>query len=220
VLKALRTAHIPIVLLDRCVLDYPARSDYDLVGLDNRRAGYVMTEHLIRQGAKRVAFLAVEGSAETVDDRSVGYREALYAHGLAVEREMVMRADPTEAGTISAAMAKNGIDAFFCANDHTAAQLMQTFLALGVRVPEDIRIAGIDDVRYASLLSVPLTTLHQPCRDIGAAAIAAMLDRISTPGLPARSILLNGSLVVRQSCGAQLLRDADPERDMVGFEAL
>jgi GntR family transcriptional regulator of arabinose operon len=59
-------------------------------------------------------------------------------------------------------------------------------------------------VRYAELLPVPLTTLHQPCRDIGATAIATMLDRIGNPHLPARSVLLNGTLVVRQSCGAKL----------------
>jgi GntR family transcriptional regulator of arabinose operon len=66
-----------------------------------------------------------------------------------------------------------------------------------------VRLAGIDDVRYATLLPVPLTTLHQPCLEIGAAAVAAMQDRIANPHLAARSILLNGHLVVRRSCGAQ-----------------
>ncbi|WP_348266446.1 GntR family transcriptional regulator [Edaphobacter paludis] len=202
VLKALRSARIPVVLLDRCVLDYPARSEYDIVGLDNRRAGYVMTDHLIRQGAKRVGFFAVEGSAETVDDRIVGYREALHASGMPVDPEMVLRAEPTDAAMLSSRIAEKKIDALLCANDLTAAHVMRTLLGLGMRIPNDIRIAGIDDVRYAELLPVPLTTLHQPCRDIGATAIATMLDRISNPHLPARSVLLNGSLVVRQSCGA------------------
>lgn len=202
VLKALRSARIPVVLLDRCVLDYPARSDYDIVGLDNRRAGYVMTDHLIRQGAKRVGFFALEGSAETVDDRIVGYREAMYTSGMPVDPEMVLRGDPTDAATLSSRIAEKKIDALLCANDLTAAHVMRTLLGLGLRIPNDIRIAGIDDVRYAELLPVPLTTLHQPCGDIGATAIATMLDRISNPHLPARSVLLNGSLVVRQSCGA------------------
>ena len=51
ILQALNKADIPVVLLDRCVLKYPERSEYDLVGLDNRRAGYIVTDHLIRQGA-------------------------------------------------------------------------------------------------------------------------------------------------------------------------
>jgi DNA-binding LacI/PurR family transcriptional regulator len=202
VLKSLHMADIPIVLLDRCVQQFTERREYDLVGLDNRRAGYVVTDHLVRQGAKRVCFLALEGSAETVDDRMAGYREALYAHGLPIEREFVLRMDPRDTSAVGGAMGRLGADAVFCANDHTAALLMQTLMGLGVRVPQDIRIAGVDDVKYASLLPIPLTTLRQPCREIGAAAIAAMMDRMSTPGLPARSILLDGALVVRQSCGA------------------
>jgi DNA-binding LacI/PurR family transcriptional regulator len=146
--------------------------------------------------------LALEESAETVDDRIAGYREALFAHRMPIDREMVLRTDPSDAERISALLSEHRVDAILCANDNTAAQAMRTLLSLNVRIPEDIRIAGIDDVRYAGLLPVPLTTLHQPCLDIGAAAIAAMLDRMGNPALPARSILLNGHLVVRQSCGA------------------
>jgi DNA-binding LacI/PurR family transcriptional regulator len=203
VLKTLKSSRIPVVLLDRCVLEFPARSEYDLVCLDNRRAGYIMTDHLIKQGAKRVGFLAVEGSAETVDDRIAGYREALFAHGIALDPGWIVRGDPSDRALVAAALETQGIDALQCANDRTAAELMKTVLGLGLRVPDDVRIAGIDDVRYAGLLPVPLTTFHQPCMDIGAAAIAAMQDRIANPLLPARSILLNGHLVVRKSCGAR-----------------
>ena len=201
VLKALKSARIPVVLLDRCGLAYPAQSECDLVGLDNRRAGYMMTDHLLRCGAQHVAFLAVAGSAETVDDRIAGYREALFGHGMTGGG--VFRMDPADPGAVQEALKTNEIDAFLCANDNTAAQLMRTLLGLGLRVPEDVRIAGIDDVRYAELLPVPLTTLHQPCMDIGAVAVSTMLDRIANPQLPARSILLNGHVVVRQSCGAR-----------------
>ncbi len=56
-------------------------------------------------------------------------------------------------------------------------------------VPDKVRMVGIDDVKYASLLSVPLTTIHQPCSSMGAVAISAMLDRLRDPRLPARDIL-------------------------------
>ncbi len=204
VVKALKLARIPLVLLDRCILTFPARSDYDLVCLDNRRAGYIVANHLILQGAKRIAFLAVEGSAETVDDRIAGYREALYAHGIDVERTMIVRGDPGDTTMISRVLETSRVDAIMCANDLTAAQLMQTVLRLGISVPGQVRITGIDDVRYAELLPVPLTTLHQPCMDLGAAAVATMLDRIANPHLPARTVMLNGHLVIRQSCGAML----------------
>jgi DNA-binding LacI/PurR family transcriptional regulator len=202
VLKTLRAADIPVILLDRCVMDYPARSEYDIVGLDNRRAGYVMAEHLIHQGARKLGFFAMVGSAETVDDRIAGCREALFAHGLALPNNMVVRADPGDTRAVAEALRKESFDAMLCANDLTAARLMRSLNSLGLRVPDDLKIAGFDDIRYAELLPVPLTTLHQPCLDIGAAAIAAMQDRIQCPTLPARSILLNGHIVVRKSCGA------------------
>ena len=68
-------------------------------------------------------------------------------------------------------------------------------------LPRDLRIVGIDDVEYAKLLPVPLTTIHQPCREIGQAAVAAMLDRIEQPEMLTRDILLDCSLMVRNSCG-------------------
>jgi GntR family transcriptional regulator of arabinose operon len=203
ILRSLKKAQIPVVLLDRCVLQYPERSEYDVVGLDNRRAGYIAAQHLITQGARRIAFLAEPGSAETVDDRIVGYREALYANGRTASSELLIRNDGSDAAIIASALKKNKIDAIQCANDHTAAKLMRTLISLGVGIPDDVRIVGVDDVKYASLLPVPLTTVHQPCMEIGAVAVAAMKERIENPHLLGRSISVNGHLVIRQSSGAK-----------------
>jgi DNA-binding LacI/PurR family transcriptional regulator len=70
-------------------------------------------------------------------------------------------------------------------------------------VPKAVRLVGIDDLEYASLLPVPLTTLRQPTRPLGTAALAAMLDRVAGADLPTRDLLLHGTLVVRRSCGAR-----------------
>ena len=76
-------------------------------------------------------------------------------------------------------------------------------------MPEDVRLVGIDDMEYASLLPVPLTTLRQPTREIGAVAFAAMLDRVSRPETPVRDIFLQTQLVVRRSCGASVERSTN-----------
>jgi DNA-binding LacI/PurR family transcriptional regulator len=81
--------------------------------------------------------------------------------------------------------------------------LMQALLRLGYRIPADVRLVGIDDVRFASLLPVPLTTLRQPTREIGDAALSAMLERIARKDLPPRDILLDCALIVRESCGSR-----------------
>jgi len=194
-------AGIPIVLLDRDLVGYPERSHYDLVGIDNRRAGYAITAHLLRCGCRRIVFIGRPGSAPTVDARIAGYREAILGseHNL---QPYIRRIEPEDKGQVKLALDEIRPDGFLCANDFTAAHLLRTLNELGVTVPDEVRMAGIDDVKYASLLSVPLTTIHQPCADMGAVAVGAMLERLRNPTLPPRDILLSFRLVVRGSCGS------------------
>jgi GntR family transcriptional regulator, arabinose operon transcriptional repressor len=201
IVSALDRAGIQIVLLDRCYAPYSMRSKYDLVGIDNRRAGFLITQHLLLHGVKRVAFVARPFSASTVQARIAGYREALFARGIDLQQDLVCRGDPEDPDFIRKMLKKCRPDAIVCANDATAISVMAGLAAHGIRVPEEIRIAGIDDVRYASLLPVPLTTQHQNCSAIGATAMATMLQRLEKPDLPTRDILLQTSTVVRKSCG-------------------
>ena len=200
IVDAFGAAEIPVVLIDRALEPYPQRGAHDLVALDNRRAGALVTEHLLASGARSPVFLGLPDAASSVDGREAGFREAVRARGLDAAR--VWREDPADAARVGHLLARDTPDAVVCASDRTAALLMQVLRARGTRVPTDIRIAGIDDVEYAGLLPVPLTTLRQPCREIGMAAVAAMLDRVRQPALPPREILLHGSLVVRESCGS------------------
>src|SRR5579875_2551874 len=77
IVDMLTRANIPVVLLDRCLESYPKRSDHDLVGIDNHRAGYVVTQHLWAQGARRIVFVARKRSASTIVERIAGYQFAL-----------------------------------------------------------------------------------------------------------------------------------------------
>jgi GntR family transcriptional regulator of arabinose operon len=198
---ALDRAGIPVVLLDRCIEPYPLRSKYDLIGIDNRRTAYIATEYLLKLGARRIAYFAQPNSAPTVDARAAGYREALYTYRIPLKHDLDVRGDASDDALIKRLLRAHKPDAVLCANDHTAATLMQTLIRLGCRIPGDIRIVGIDDVKYASLLPIPLTTQHQPCLDIGRTAMSAMLDRMENPSLPTRDILLSCRMVVRKSCG-------------------
>ena len=204
IVAALERAAIPIVLLDRCYARYPQRSKFDLVGIDNRRAGFLITQHLLRHGLKRVAFVAKPLSASTVDERIAGYREALFAHGLDIQEDLVRKGDPEDPAFIKRLLNECRPEGIVCANDLTAALVMAGLANEGVQVPEELRIVGIDDVKYASLLPVPLTTQHQNCADIGATAIATMLQRLQMPNLPTRDILLQTQTVVRRSCGTHI----------------
>jgi len=199
--RALDAARIPVVLLDRTVVPYPQRGHHDLVGIDNRRAGYVIAEHLLQAGATRLAFVAMPNAAATVDARAAGFREALYAAGRPVDPEQIARIDPEDTAAVKQLLDSRQPDGIVCANDRTAARLMRTLLDLGRKVPSDVRLAGIDDAEFAALLPVPLTTLRQPSHQIGDAALATMLQRIARRDLPTRDVLLHCELVVRESTG-------------------
>jgi GntR family transcriptional regulator of arabinose operon len=200
--EALDEARIPVVLLDREVLPYPRRGPHDLVGIDNRRAGFLVTEHLLQLGARRIAFVGLPNAAATVAAREAGYREALFVRQATIDPALVRLIDPVDMVAVRDLLANGRPDGIVCANDWTAARLQRSLIELGKSVPREIRLVGIDDVPYAELLPVPLTTLRQPTRELGAAALAAMLDRVSGAELSTRDILLHGTLIVRKSCGA------------------
>lgn len=204
--ESLRDAGLPVVLIDRDLVGYPGRSDFDLVGIDNLAGGYLLAEHLIKLGCKKIIFVARPFSAPTVDARIAGVREALVRHGIEPEPNWVRTGDPTDVKFVRLLTAGRQTDGFICANDHTAAVLMRSIEASGFRVPKDFRVVGFDDVKYATLVSPPLTTIHQPCRDLAVIAFRTMLDRLAEPTLAARNISLTPHLVVRESCGAYLLR--------------
>jgi DNA-binding LacI/PurR family transcriptional regulator len=79
---------------------------------------------------------------------------------------------------------------------------MQTLVSLGVKIPADVRMVGIDDVSYAKFLPTPLTTLRQDCADIGAVAMSTMLDRLRYPEQPIRDVRVRCELIVRASSGS------------------
>ncbi len=196
-------ANIPVVLLDRCLVRYSDSSEFDLVGIDNHRAGFVLTRHLLRSGAKRIIFAARPNSASTVDERAAGYREALHALQDGAQGKVVF-ADFEDAKVVKHMLDHERPDGIVCANDVTAAKLMATIISLGKRVPEDIRMVGLDDVNYARYLPTPLTTLRQDCAEIGAVAMWVMLERIKRPNHPVMDVRVKTELVIRASCGTRV----------------
>lgn len=202
IVEKLMREGIAVVMLDRDFAPFPQRSEFDLVGLDNFQGGYALGEHLLRLGCERIFFFSRPLAAGTSRARAAGARAALRANGHLATTEFEQEGDPEDRELARQLIVRHQAEGIICVNDQTAALLMRTLERNGVKVPRDVRVVGFDDLKYASLLSAPLTTMHQPCRDLAVIAWRAMDERLREPTLPPRTILLSASLKVRESCGA------------------
>ncbi|HOM50758.1 MAG TPA: GntR family transcriptional regulator [Phycisphaerae bacterium] len=215
IVKTFEREGIPVVLLDRDICDFPARSRHDLIGVDNFGAAYILTQHLLSLGHRRIHFVGTSAVATTISARIMGYQAALVQHGIMPEASWVHRGDPRLL-EFARQLDPGSTDAFLCSNDHVAAILLRHFVTLGVRVPDDVAVVGFDDTPFAALLAPPLTTVRQPAVALGAAAMRVMVERLEDSTLPPREIRLPSELVVRESCGALLRGGAKQVQPQAG----
>ncbi len=198
----LRKAGTAVVLLDRDFVDLPRRSEFDLVMMDNFRGGYLIGQHLIKMGCRRIAFVQHPLAMPNCEIRFAGVSEAARSRNMELPTSFAWNGDLSDRDFLQQVVADPKPDAIACATDSIAARVIQGLAKTGIRVPHDVRVTGFDDLAFATLIAPPLTTIHQPCHAIGQFAFRAMLDRIGEPSLPTRTITLNPKLVVRESCGA------------------
>jgi len=172
------------------------------VSSDNEQGCFDATEHLLRHGRRRIAFVgAVEPGFPEFLERWRGYTRALRAAGLEPDPRLQVDADPSEAAGRAAVgeLASRGVDydAVFASSDIAAIGVMHALQATGRRIPEDISIVGFDDIPAASLSSPPLTTVTQDPRYAAEALIDAILSSIEG-GSPTNRVL-PVRLTVRES---------------------
>lgn len=200
ILTLLKGMSIPVVLIDRDVSSASGRSGYDLVGIDNFDAGYRLGELMAEAGARRIAFLHFSESAPTIRRRIHGVAQAVLDAGLNRDRKSMIELKLGDAHGLAAIMqGRNPPDAIVCANDRTATFVIQTLAAIGLKVPKDVRVSGFDDQVYAQRSRVPLTTVRQPCEELGRVALRTLVERILHHDLPPREILLSSNIVRRKS---------------------
>jgi LacI family transcriptional regulator len=185
VLEAFSHAGIPVVLLDGDIVAWPRRSDFDLVSIDNVAAGEAIAMHLIEGGAKRICFLMRESWVQNVRNRAHGVGNVVLASGGEWKSSNVICGDPLDAGFVRKIMQRRPRpDAFVCENDVLAAGLKMTLEGLGFKVPDDVMVAGFDDVQIARITSPGITTIKQPLETIAQLAFKRLCERMSDPHSP------------------------------------
>jgi GntR family transcriptional regulator, arabinose operon transcriptional repressor len=189
-------ANVPVVLLDRDIVNFPQRSAYDLISVDNIRGGYLLGQHLVDVGCKRTLFFCENVAFSSARARWNGYRAAMEANG----REAIsFGGDPESAAMVLDAVRQHNPDGIACDNDRHAAMIMRHLLNAKIDIPGQIKLAGFDDTPTASLLTVPLTTVRQPAGAIALRALSVMNDRLAHPHDPPVHVAVHCDLVVRNS---------------------
>jgi LacI family transcriptional regulator len=199
VFDMLATRKIPYVLMDRSITGV----DANFVGVKDEEIGALATEHLIKQGCRRIAHLRGPALA-TGAGRLKGYRRALAKHGIEAKSSYVVSAqygDNTGYEATRELLKLNPPpDGIFGYNDPVAAGAVKAVLEAGLRVPEDIAIIGAGNVHYSDLLRVPLSTIDQSSTVIGETTAQLLSELMETKvPLEPRHIFIPPRLVVRES---------------------
>jgi LacI family transcriptional regulator len=185
----------------------PDERDVDVVTADNLSGSAAILTHLVEDHGKRRIYHVdgPPGMPDTAQRRS-GLLQVLRDHPAARLAGATHGSNHVESGLVAGqrilAECRDQLpDAVVAANDQMAIGVLRSLTAAGVRVPEQVAVAGFDDIFPARLCEPPLTTVHQPMGMLGERACDRLLKRIATPSLPPQVELLRTELVLRQSCG-------------------
>lgn len=206
-------AAVPVVILGDFLTVQRHSPNWDYVGGDNQGGAQAAVEHLIGLGHGRIAFIQGPSGTPTGAKRLAGFRRAIELAGHPVDEDLLIPGDYTrDAGRKGIATLldmERPPTAVFCANDLIALGALETARLRGHRVPQDISIAGFDDIDDAARTSPPLTTVRQPPRRLGVVAAETLIERLTGRTEP-RRVSLEFTLVVRESTGPPLESQSVP----------
>jgi DNA-binding LacI/PurR family transcriptional regulator len=198
--QLLAEIHVPTVLLDSFVEGLP----FDIVKLDNMRAGYLATERLLAAGHTRIAVTTGRDNIKTGADRLAGYLEAHRERGIAVDGSLFLRGEfdrETAYKSTLALMRKPDPPTAICAlSNMMMLGVLMALAELGLSVPDDVSVVSIDDFDFAPIMNPPPTVVAAPVNAMALEAINELLGEIENGGAPSgRTSVFRPELIERAS---------------------
>jgi len=200
--QVLTKSSIPSVVLGR-----PAQPEgITFIDVDNVQAAFNATRHLIDLGYKRIGTITGSHDSTVTADRLEGFHKSMQAAGLSVDPGLVAEGTFSEISGYNAMqkLIEHRPEAIFAESDSMAVGAMRAAQEAGLRIPEDIAFIGFDDVPLATLTKIQLTTMRQPILQFGIKAVELLIDVMENGTKPARRIILDTELIIRDSCGAKI----------------
>ncbi|RFS21718.1 LacI family transcriptional regulator [Chitinophaga silvatica] len=199
-IELLQKNDVPFVLIDR----YFPGLDTNLVAIDNHKAAYQCTMHLIKNNYKRPAFVNYKTKLFHLQERKYGYEQALKDSGIKLNESLVIEVrekhleEDIKKGIKQLTSA--GADSVFFATDILAIQGLKNINALKIKVPKELGVVSFDESEAFELFNCPITHGRQPIVEIGKQAVATLLDLINNNRVK-RKIILESDFVQGESCG-------------------
>lgn len=203
VIQALRSYGLPVVMVDNYLDDLEA----DCVITDNISGACTVTEYLIDNGHRNIAFFGDIKAAASFYDRYLGYRKAMEMHGIEIQGKSSVLLECSEniLSDDAVRLVKQFSDkgwfpsAFVCCNDAAAILLCKVLSQLGMNVPGQVSVVGFDDISAASNIIPELTTMRVSKEWMGRKAVRKLMTRISKDDGIAEKLLLSADLIERSS---------------------
>jgi LacI family transcriptional regulator len=192
----------PVVAFDRPLPD-PA---IDVVLVQNTSGARRIVEHLIEHGHKRIAFMGLSRSLFTINARFLGYRRALQDAGLKEDAFFGCETEDETTQTLSEKLkGANAPTAVLTSNTLVTRFVLSSTMRLGIKIPNDLALAGFDDFDGAEFTAPPVTVVRQPSLEMGRVATNLLFDRISRneTSHTGNRIILPVEIVLRRSCGCK-----------------
>lgn len=191
---------IPLIFFDR-VIEHPGCTS---IVIDNTKAGYDATMHLISQGCKRIVHVDGNVNRNVYADRLTGYKKALADKGIPFDPALIIKNALTDEGGIEAAeyilKMKKKPDGIFTANDTSAVACIRELKKAGVNVPETIAVVGFNNDPISRVIEPNLTTIDYPGQEMGELAATTLINQLKkTVASQVNTVVLNHKLIVRAS---------------------
>jgi LacI family transcriptional regulator len=199
---ALSKSHIPFVMIGR----NPDKNALNYVDIDNRCSAQELVEYMVGQGYHRIGTITGPKNMIAGMDRLQGYLDALRRKGIDPEPNLIVEGDFSESSgrTAMQRLISSQPDAVFAASDSMAVGALRALREANLRVPQDIALAGFDDIPFAAHTEPPMTTVRQPIQRTGVVAAETLIEMIESPSTKPHRIILPTELVIRESCRSQV----------------
>ena len=162
-----------------------------------------MVEYMLKKGHKKIAHISGDLNTTTARERMEGYKKALKDYQLEINDDYIIEGDYTQHSGFEAMQKllklKDRPTAVFAANDLSAAGVYKAIFVHGLDIPDDIAVAGHDDIDIASLLRPELTTMRQPKYSMGERAVTVLLRMINNKKIDIEDQVLKTNLIIRES---------------------